>query len=157
MGGWTVCGFVRSSLDAVWMGNCIHRAGSQRRRGLAIEFTICCDIFTIMGRRLHYIKYNKIRHKNNGVSRFKSLSLYTMYCWWLLPQDKSQLIYKMILIWGERSIWRWKDQGRVSLWHEETGTRTHASPEPKEEEVTRWRLWWWAWVTIVKLNQWVFG
>lgn len=25
-----------------------------------------------MGRRLHYIKYNKIRHKNNGVSRFKS-------------------------------------------------------------------------------------
>lgn len=69
--------------------NCIHRgrqAGSgkptsqqpasqaeEERGERAIEFTICCDIFTIMGRRLHYIKYNKIRHKNNGVSRFKSI------------------------------------------------------------------------------------
>lgn len=48
-------------------------AVKRRRRRRAIEFTICCDIFTIMGRRLHYIKYNKIRHKNNGVSRFKRL------------------------------------------------------------------------------------
>lgn len=72
-------------VDGVWIralpiGCCVdgqlytqRQAVSRRRRGLAIEFTICCDIFTIMGRRLHYIKYNKIRHKNNGVSRFKSI------------------------------------------------------------------------------------
>lgn len=64
--------------------NCIHRGrqavanppasqAEEERGERAIEFTICCDIFTIMGRRLHYIKYNKIRHKNNGVSRFKSI------------------------------------------------------------------------------------
>lgn len=46
-------------------------AADRQRSNRAIEFTICCDIFTIMGCRLHYIKYNKIRHKNNGVSRFK--------------------------------------------------------------------------------------
>lgn len=51
-----------------------HASQAEEERGeRAIEFTICCDIFTIMGRRLHYIKYNKIRHKNNGVSRFKSI------------------------------------------------------------------------------------
>lgn len=91
-----------------------HPGNVGKESNRAIEFTICCDIFTIMGRRLHYIKYNKIRHKNNGFSRFintdsSPLNKYTLQLHHATSSSEqpgrqpdtnrqSESIYKMILL-----------------------------------------------------------
>lgn len=72
MSGWNTDCCRRSLVDFCLTAGTHNRSSQPAVCRRAIEFTICCDIFTIMGRRLHYIKYNKILHKNNGVSRFKN-------------------------------------------------------------------------------------